>query len=76
MGSPSCGQSESINDIMYSVMEKIHVDFDKLLVKVFSKSLIIRNVLIDIPGQFSEWRMGDEKATVVLNGTASKEEFM
>jgi hypothetical protein len=57
-------------------METIHVGFDELQVKIFSKSMIIRNFLIDIPEQFSVWRMDDEKATVVLYGTASKEVFM
>jgi len=72
VGSPSCGQSEPINDIMYSVMEIIHVGF----CKCFSKSIIFRNVLIDIPGQISAWRTDDQKANVVQNGLASKEEFM
>jgi hypothetical protein len=57
-------------------METIHVGFDKMQVKFFRKSMILRSFLIDIPGQFSAWRMDDEKATVVLNGTASSEEFM
>jgi hypothetical protein len=76
VGSPSCGQSEPIIDIMYAVMETVHVGFEELQVKFFCKSTILRNVLIDIPEQFSTRRMCDVKATEVLNGTASKEEFM
>jgi hypothetical protein len=52
-------------------METIHVGFDELQVKIFSKNMILRKFLMDIPE-----RMDDEKSTVVLNGTARKEEFM
>jgi hypothetical protein len=53
-----------------------HVSFDELQVKVFSKSTILRNVLIDIPVQFSELLMDDGKTTVLLNGTVVKKKFM
>ena len=57
-------------------METVHVGLDELQLKVFNKNVILRHFLIDIPEQFSAWRMDDEKATVVLNGTASEEVFM
>lgn len=38
--------------------------------------MVLPNVLIDIPEQFSAWRVDDEKTTVVLNGTVGKKEFM
>jgi hypothetical protein len=73
VGSPSFDQSVHINDIMHSVMDKNHVSFEELKVKVFS---MLRNVLIDVPEQFLTRRMSDEKATVILNGTANKEKFI
>jgi hypothetical protein len=50
-GSPLCGQSEPINDIMYSVMETNHVGFVELKVKVISTCMMLRDVLV-LPGQF------------------------
>jgi hypothetical protein len=58
---------------MHSVVDKNHVGFEELKVKVFS---MLRNVLIDVPEQFLTRRMSDEKAKVVLNRTASKEKFV
>ena len=72
MGSSGCGQSEPPNDIMYYFMETHHVGLKDRQLKFISKCVMLRNVLIYIPVQFSTRPMDNMKATVVLNGTDNK----